>query len=73
MYSAMHGQCPREHAWVLLNSLGGGFNAWPIFAFSALTLLVEGQEGHLACKKLSDGTLAWLSDCSEVQTCIWPS
>ena len=31
------------------------------------------QEGHLACKKLSGGLLAWLSDWSEVQTCIWPS
>jgi len=31
------------------------------FAFSALTLLVGRQEGHLACKKLSGGVLAWLS------------
>jgi len=42
-------------------------------AFSALTLLVEWQEGHPACKKLSGGVLAWLSVWSEVQTCIWPS
>jgi len=28
---------------------------------SALTLLVGRQEGHLACKKLSGGVLAWLS------------
>jgi len=42
-------------------------------AFSALTLLVGQQEGHPACKKLSGGVLVWLSDCSEVQTCIWPS
>jgi len=41
--------------------------------FSALTLLVGRQEGHLACKKLSGGVLAWLSVWSEVQTCIWPS
>ena len=41
--------------------------------FSALTLLVGQQEGHLACKKLSGGVLAWLSDWSEVQTCIWTS
>jgi len=40
---------------------------------SALTLLVERQEGHPACKKLSGGVLAWLSVWSEVQTCIWPS
>ena len=42
-------------------------------AFSALTLLVERQEGHPACKKLSGGVLAWLSVWSEVQTCICPS
>ena len=36
-------------------------------------LLVGRQEGHLACKKLSGGVLAWLSVWSEVQTCIWPS
>jgi len=29
--------------------------------FSDLTLLVGRQEGHLACKKLSSGVLAWLS------------
>jgi len=46
----------------------------PGFAFSAVTLLVGWQEGHLACKKkLSGGVLAWLSVWSEVQTCIWPS
>ena len=39
-------------------------------AFTALTLLVGRQEGHPACKKLSGGVLAWLSICSEVQTCI---
>ena len=37
-------------------------------AFSALTLLVGRQEGHLACKKLSGEVLAWLSAWSEVQT-----
>ena len=41
--------------------------------FSALTLLVGRQEGHPACKKLSDEVLVWLSVWSEVQTCIWPS
>ena len=35
-------------------------------AFSALTLLVGQQEGHPACKKLSGGMLAWLSDWGEV-------
>jgi len=44
-----------------------------ISAFCTLTLLVGQQEGHLACKKLSGGVLAWLSVWSEVQTCIWPS
>ena len=33
-------------------------------------MLVGRQEGHPACKKLSDGVLAWLSVWSEVQTCI---
>ena len=46
---------------------------WLIIAFSALTLLVGRQEWHPACKKLSDGVLAWLSVWSEVQTCILPS
>jgi len=44
-----------------------------LHAFVALTLLVERQEGHPACKKLSGGVLAWLSVWSEVQTCIRPS
>jgi len=34
-------------------------------------LLVGRQEGHPASKKLSGGVLAWLSDWSEVQTCMW--
>ena len=33
---------------------------------SALTLLVERQEGHPACKKLSGEVLAWLSVWSKV-------
>ena len=32
-----------------------------ISAFSALTLLAGRQEGHPACKKLSDEVLVWLS------------
>ena len=43
------------------------------FAFSALTLLVRWQEGHLACKKLSAGMLAWLCVWFKVQIYIWPS
>ena len=42
-------------------------------AFSALTLLVGRQEGHLACKKLSGEVLAWLSVWRGVQTCICPA
>ena len=42
-------------------------------AFSALTLLVGRQEGHLACKKQSGGVQVWLSVWSKVQTCIWSS
>jgi len=30
-------------------------------------------EGHLACKKLSGGVLAWLSAWNGVQICIWTS
>jgi len=41
--------------------------------FSAWTLLVGRQERHLACKKLSGGIPVWLSVCSKVQICIWPS
>jgi len=38
----------------------------------ALTLLVGRQEEHLACRKLSDEVMAWLSVWSEVQMiCIW--
>jgi len=34
-------------------------------------LLVWLQEGHLACKKLSGGMLAWLPVWVKVQICIW--
>jgi len=44
-----------------------------MYAFSAVTLLVGQQEGHLACKKLGGRVLAWLSVWSEVQNCISPS
>jgi len=40
---------------------------------SALTLLVGRQEGHLACKKLSGGILAWLSVWAEVQIAHGPA
>jgi len=35
-------------------------NQHPV-AFSPLTLLLEHQEEHLTCKKLSDEVLVWLS------------
>ena len=35
--------------------------------------LVGWQEGHPACKKLSDGMLAWLCVWAKVQICMWPS
>ena len=56
-----------------LHSLQASTTRYRGLAFSALTLLVGRQEGHLACKKLSGGVLAWSSVWSEVQTCIWPS
>ena len=40
-------------------------------SFSALTLLVGRQEGHLACKRLSGEVLAWLSVWSEVHMVQW--
>jgi len=44
------------------------------FAFCALTLWAWRQEKHLACKKLSNKVLEWLSVWSEVQMiCIWSS
>ena len=44
-----------------------------VAAYSTLTLLFGWQEGHLACKRLSGGVLAWLSVWSEVQTYTLPS
>jgi len=38
-------------------------------------LLVRKQQGHLACKKLTDGVLAWLSVWSRWRAikwvCVW--
>jgi len=49
----------------LNNNNNNNNNTFPwyftLIAFSAVTLLVGWQEGHLACKKLSGGVLAWLS------------
>jgi len=50
-----------------------GTKKYKSIAFSALTLLAGWQEGHPACKKLSDGMLAWLCIWVKVQICTWPS
>ena len=58
----------------VMEEVDKGCSEFCVIAFSALTLLVGWQEGHLACKKLSGGVLlTWLSVWIEVQTCIWPS
>jgi len=44
-----------------------------LVAFSALTQLVWRQEGHLACKKMSGGVLAWLSVWSECRLAYGPA
>jgi len=38
--------------------------------FSAFMLLVGWQEGIRPVKS-NGGVMAWLSVCSEIQTCIW--
>jgi len=65
--------CINQYAWRLGIYQETDIALGVLLAFSALTLLVGRQEGHPACKKLSGGVLAWLSVCSKVQTCIWPS
>jgi len=45
------------------------FSHYLLIAFSALTLLVGWQEGHLAC----GGMPAWLCVWVKVQICIQPS
>ena len=62
--------CCLQWYYSILNRLS--FSLYKV-SFSALTLLVWRQEGHLACKKLSGRVLAWLSVWSKVQTCIHPS
>jgi len=49
----------RTHVHVCAFAVDNGHLVFPGYAFSALTLLVGGQEGHLAGKKLSGGVLAW--------------
>jgi len=42
-------------------------------SFSALTLLDGRQEGHSACKKLSDGIMAWLSVWARCRSAYGPA
>jgi len=60
--------------FVLLLMIMNKYRLFFTFSFSALTLLVGRQEGHPACKTISDEVLAWLSVCSKVQMiCVWSS
>ena len=61
------------HLYSIIAIYSTDFPSHEMAAFSTLKLLVGWQKGHPACKKLSGGVLAWLSVCSKVQTCIWPS
>ena len=44
-----------------------------IFIYIYFCCWLGGRKGIRPVKKLSSEVLAWLSVCSEVQTCIWPS
>ena len=57
--------------WTLI--CGSYLSVYVFLPSVLLTLLVGRQEGHPAWKKMSCGVQAWLSVCSDVQTCIWPS
>jgi len=59
-----HSNSQRKELWDCIHYLKNSI---------ALALLVGQQEGHPACKKLSDGVLAWISFWNKVQTCIWHS
>jgi len=71
-FSAIESWYVREGTIVLLIKIFNSLNFLKD-SFSALTLLVGQQQGHLACKQLSGGVLAWLSLWGEVHICIWPS
>ena len=78
MFTHWSRQKVRELRLVYSDSDSLTITAFSASVFSALTLLVGRQEAHPACKKLTGGVLAWwvlawLSDWSEVKTCIWPS
>jgi len=51
------GVYPAKTVEPIMSQLFGSILCW-VCAFSALTLLVEWQEGHPACKKLSGGVLS---------------
>jgi len=51
----------------MTRSLQGNIHKVTYLPSVPLTLLVGRQEEHLACKKMSDEVLAWLSAWSEVQ------
>jgi len=53
-----------------LNNIIGMMFILPLVCLQCFDTVGGRQEGHPACKKLSGGVLAWLSDWSEVQTCI---
>jgi len=59
-------------SWVLCE-----YNTWFIFCSLLPSVLwrcwLGGRKGIRPVKKLSGGVLAWLSDWSKVQTCIWLS
>jgi len=61
----------QSNTWTLLWLFQFMFNS-PT-AFSAFTLLVGRQEGHLVWKKLRGGMLACLCVWVKVQMCIWSS
>ena len=65
--------CQFTKVWAIIANIQTNGHLPGKLTFSVLTLLVGRQEGHPACKKLSDGVLVWLSVWSKVQTCIWPS
>jgi len=62
------------HDFIGLSMRDQNLSLLSYIALSALTLLVGCQEEHLACKKLSNEVLVWLSVWSGVQiVCIWSS
>jgi len=63
---------PRCYFCINSCSICESFWAW-MQAFETLTLMVGRQEEHLACKKLSDDVLAWLSGVRCKWLALWSS